>query len=60
MFCCPHCSKEIPEELLLAARNKSVAARPRPGARGLVRNPAGKNRPAKTPKRKARSTERNL
>jgi hypothetical protein len=39
---CPHCHQEIDEKLIRAARNSAIARRPRPGARGLVRNPAGK------------------
>jgi hypothetical protein len=42
---CPHCLRAIDDSLVAAAHNRAAAARPRPGARGLVRNPAGKNRP---------------
>jgi hypothetical protein len=55
---CPHCHKEIDDALVLAARNSLVAKRPRPGARGLVRNPAGKNK--QTPKRNRAKKEKAL
>lgn len=38
---CPYCHEVIDDALVLAARNSLIAKRPRPGARGLVRNPAG-------------------
>jgi hypothetical protein len=41
---CPHCGKEIAAELIRSANQSLIASRPRPGARGLVRNPAGKNK----------------
>ncbi len=39
---CPHCSKPIPDELVIAERNKLAAKKERPGAVGLVRNPKGR------------------
>lgn len=44
---CPHCDREIDNALVLSARNSIIASRPRPGARGLVRNPDGINKPKK-------------
>jgi hypothetical protein len=50
---CPHCLKPIPPDLILRERQSELAKRKRkpsdgrkkysrPGAKGLVRNPAGR------------------
>lgn len=44
-FLCPHCHKPLDHKLLRQAINKQIASGKgsRPGAKGLVRNPNGKN-----------------
>lgn len=39
---CPHCGKSIDQALIRKAANQDAAKRERPGARGLIRNPAGR------------------
>jgi hypothetical protein len=44
---CPHCLKPIPPDLILRERQSELAKRKRgkhtrPGAKGLIRNPAGR------------------
>jgi len=43
---CPKCGHAIPADLLLRERQREIASKKRPGAKGLVRNPKG--RPAKS------------
>jgi hypothetical protein len=38
---CPHCHQEIDAAHIVSERNRAIAAKPRPGARGLIRNPNG-------------------
>lgn len=42
---CPHCNHPIPDAAVVKAAAAIIGKRKRPGAKGLVRNPAG--RPAK-------------
>jgi hypothetical protein len=46
---CPHCSKPIDKRLVRQAANKDAASGKgsRPGARGLIRNPAGRPKQVK-------------
>ena len=44
---CPHCAQPIDPRLIRQAANADAGKRKRPGAKGLVRNPAG--RPKKRP-----------
>ena len=44
---CPHCGKPLDHAELRKALNKEISGRPRPGAKGLVRNPKGRKKTAK-------------
>jgi len=39
---CPHCGKPLDSAQLRKALNAEIARNKRPGAKGLVRNPAGR------------------
>jgi hypothetical protein len=41
---CPHCHHPLDHAELRKALNKELAGRPRPGAKGLVRNPKGRTK----------------
>lgn len=46
---CPHCHESITREQIRAAANSDAAKRKRPGAKGLVRNPAGRPKASALP-----------
>ena len=47
-FLCPHCNQPIDRALVRKAANTDAGRKSRPGARGLIRNPAGRP-PTKKP-----------
>ncbi len=47
---CPHCKQPIDPALVRKAANSIAGKADRPGAKGLVRNPAGRPQKAPQPK----------